>query len=71
MIASFFLAVHTYETKLQKIYIAVYQGILGAALGLATIVGPILGGFLADQHQWRYTAPCNDCACQMTPTYCL
>ncbi|GAN02313.1 membrane transporter [Mucor ambiguus] len=34
---------------------AVYQGILGAALGLATIVGPLLGGFLADQHQWRYT----------------
>ncbi|KAK4516015.1 uncharacterized protein ATC70_010976 [Mucor velutinosus] len=33
---------------------AVYQGILGAALGLATIVGPLLGGFLADQHQWRW-----------------
>lgn len=47
-----FITVHTYETKLQ--IIAVYQGILGAALGLATIVGPILGGFLADQHQWRY-----------------
>ncbi|OAD03365.1 hypothetical protein MUCCIDRAFT_142004 [Mucor lusitanicus CBS 277.49] len=35
---------------------AVYQGILGAALGLATIVGPLLGGFLADQHQWRYSS---------------
>lgn len=33
--------------------IAVYQGILGAALGLATIVGPLLGGFLADHNQWR------------------
>ncbi|CAO0795302.1 unnamed protein product [Mucor circinelloides] len=33
---------------------AVYQGILGAALGLATIVGPLLGGFLADHNQWRW-----------------
>ncbi|KAG2215926.1 hypothetical protein INT46_004182 [Mucor plumbeus] len=33
---------------------AIYQGVLGAALGLATIVGPLLGGLLADHNQWRW-----------------
>ncbi|KAI8887724.1 MFS general substrate transporter, partial [Backusella circina FSU 941] len=33
---------------------AKYQGILGIALGAATLLGPIIGGALADIGQWRW-----------------
>ncbi|KAI8971622.1 major facilitator superfamily domain-containing protein [Mycotypha africana] len=33
---------------------AIYQGILGLAIGMATLIGPLLGGFLADRGQWRW-----------------
>ncbi len=31
-----------------------YQGLFGAAFGLATIVGPLLGGFFVDNLNWRW-----------------
>jgi len=31
-----------------------YQGFFGAAFGLATVVGPLLGGFLTDHLSWRW-----------------
>ena len=31
-----------------------YQGFFGAAFGLATIVGPLLGGFFVDHLSWRW-----------------
>src|SRR5215813_12588330 len=31
-----------------------YQGLFGATFGLATIVGPLLGGFFVDQLSWRW-----------------
>jgi len=31
----------------------VYQGLLGGALGVATVIGPVLGGFLTDHFGWR------------------
>lgn len=32
-----------------------WQGILGAVFGLASVVGPLLGGYLTDQASWRWT----------------
>jgi len=31
-----------------------YQGLLGAMWGVASIIGPLLGGFLTDTLSWRY-----------------
>jgi EmrB/QacA subfamily drug resistance transporter len=31
-----------------------YQGLFGAAFGLATIIGPLLGGFFVDHLNWRW-----------------
>jgi EmrB/QacA subfamily drug resistance transporter len=32
-----------------------WQGIFGAVFGLASVVGPLLGGFLTDNVSWRWT----------------
>ena len=31
-----------------------YQGLFGAAFGLASIIGPLLGGFFVDQFSWHW-----------------
>ncbi|MCV7078329.1 MFS transporter [Mycobacterium szulgai] len=31
-----------------------YQGILGAVFGIATVTGPLVGGFLSDHLNWRW-----------------
>jgi EmrB/QacA subfamily drug resistance transporter len=31
-----------------------YQGLLGAALGVASMIGPVLGGFVTDHFGWRF-----------------
>ena len=31
-----------------------YQGVFGAVFGVATIIGPLLGGFLVDRLSWRW-----------------
>jgi MFS family permease len=41
------------KKKKKKKKKAKYQGILGIALGAATLLGPIIGGALADVDQWR------------------
>ncbi|MCS6498309.1 MFS transporter, partial [Burkholderia thailandensis] len=36
-----------------------YQGMSGGVYGLATIVGPLLGGFLVEHLSWRWIFPIN------------
>lgn len=36
-----------------------YQGLTGSVYGLSSVVGPLVGGFLADQVGWRWVFPLN------------
>ena len=31
-----------------------YQGLFGGVFGLATVIGPLLGGFFVDNLSWRW-----------------
>lgn len=36
-----------------------WQGIFGAAFGLASVIGPALGGWITDNFSWRWTFFCK------------
>lgn len=40
---------------------AAFTGIVGASYGVASVVGPLLGGVFAEKATWRYVFTDNSC----------